>query len=232
MAVLSPYQHSGYCTKFDFYTAWGKPIQKYSFYSWTSAFRHHWTRGAVLSTVWTWHKTLLDCLNHLSPIWFTWLSCPAAATGFCRTLQPEGRENSSRHSWMQALPTATAPLPWRKPRESRSWLIQAEKSDAWSFLVWIPSLWTQCCPTTWENPCDRVEIPGLRALEQHFTLGQVYNAGLGQCTGGSAGTDQELLEWEGWAEQSCWRVTTHCRAALSLSCSYFCACSFHWAGTL
>lgn len=65
-----------------------------------------------------------------------------------------------------------------------------------------PSLWTQCCPTTWENPCEfpGVEIPGLKGLGQHFSLGQVMMQGWVSAQVAQLGLTKSsavLLEWEG-----------------------------------
>lgn len=56
----------------------------------------------------------------------------------------------------------------------------------------FPHCGHSAAPPHGKTPVTGVEIPGLKGLGQHFTLGQVCNAGLGQCTGGSAGTEQEL----------------------------------------
>lgn len=78
-----------------------------------------------------------------------------------------------------------------------------------------------------KTPMTAVEIPGLKGLRQHLSLGWVYNAGLGQCTGSSAGTDQELSSAAGMGgKQAELKGSNPLQNTPVLALSYFCACSF------
>lgn len=57
----------------------------------------------------------------------------------------------------------------------------------------IPHCGHSAAPPHGKIPVLGLEIPGLKGLRQQFNLGQVYNAGLGQCTGSS----EVLLEGGG-----------------------------------